>query len=90
MRSLLIALLIWMSGPVLGFPADTTKLLIADMIVQIEATEALDAMYNFDFKESEKQFNWLRQKHPHHPLPYFVMGLNEWCKIMPEVRLKTI
>ena len=89
MRSLFTALLFWTYGLSLASSGDTTKLLIADMIVQIEATEALDAMYNFDFKESEKQFNWLRQKYPHHPLPYFVMGLNEWWKMMPNVNMET-
>jgi tetratricopeptide (TPR) repeat protein len=89
MRSLIVAILLWAGGSGLAVPIDSTKLLIADMIVQIEATEALDAMYNFDFVESAKQFNWLRQKHPHHPLPYFVMGLNEWWKMMPDVNVKT-
>lgn len=87
MRCLTIAFVIFAFGFSVASPIDSTKLLIADMIVQIEATEALDAMYNFDFKESKKQFNWLRQKHPHHPLPYFVMGLNEWWKMMPEVNM---
>ena len=68
-----------------GSQGDTTKLLVADMIVQIEATEAMDAMYNFDFEESEKQFRWLQQKYPNHPLPYFVLGLNEWWKLIPDV-----
>ena len=33
---------------------DSSKLLIADMSVQIEATEAMNAMYNFDFDEARK------------------------------------
>ena len=85
MRLLALAFVISTIMPSVASSVDSTKLLIADMIVQIEATEALDAMYNFDFDEAEKQFNWLRQKHPHHPLPYFVMGLNEWWKMMPQV-----
>ena len=85
MRLLTLAFVISAIIPSEASSVDSTRLLIADMIVQIEATEALDAMYNFDFDEAEKQFNWLRQKHPHHPLPYFVMGLNEWWKMMPQV-----
>lgn len=67
---------------------DSTVLLIADMIVQIEATEAMNAMYNFDFKEANKQYNWLRQKYPESPLAYFLLGLNEWWKIMPNTDVK--
>jgi hypothetical protein len=67
---------------------DSTVLLIADMIVQIEATEAMNAMYNFDFKEAKKQYNWLRQKYPDSPLAYFLLGLNEWWKIMPNTDVK--
>jgi hypothetical protein len=68
---------------------DSTKLLIADMIVQIEATEAMNAMYNFEFDEARKQYNWLRQKHPESPLAYFLLGLNEWWKMMPNTAVKT-
>jgi tetratricopeptide (TPR) repeat protein len=67
---------------------DSTVLLIADMIVQIEATEAMNAMYNFNFKEANKQYNWLRQKYPDSPLAYFLLGLNEWWKIMPNTDVK--
>ena len=63
---------------------DSTELLIADMIVQIEATEAMNAMYNFDFEEAGKQYHWLMQKHPESPLAYFLLGLNEWWKMMPD------
>lgn len=87
MRIVLLALLFFAGGRVFSIHPDSTKLLIADVIVQIEATEAMDAMYNFDFKEAEKQFRWLQQKHPHHPLPYFVQGLNEWWKMVPNVNL---
>lgn len=61
------------------------SLLIADMFVQIEATQALNDMYNFKFREAKRQFFWLKQKYGEHPLPYFLMGLNEWWKIMPNL-----
>jgi tetratricopeptide (TPR) repeat protein len=68
--------------------SDSTELLIADMIVQIEATEAMNAMYNFDFKEANKRYHWLMQKHPENPLSYFLLGLNEWWKMMPDTDVK--
>ena len=67
---------------------DSTQLLIADVVVQIEATEAMNAMYNFDFKEATKQYNWLMQKYPESPLSYFLLGLNEWWKMMPNTESK--
>ena len=57
--------------------------LLSNMTVQMECTEAVDALYNFDFETAEKQFLWLKQKHPKHPLPYFLMGLSNWWRIMP-------
>ena len=60
------------------------KILISDMKVQIEATEAVNNLYNFKFDKAEMQFRWLLQKYDWHPLPYFLMGLSEWWKILPE------
>jgi len=80
----LFAALFLFSLPTKSFPADgQDSLLIADMKVQIQATEALNHMYNFNFREAWRQFNWLKQSYGEHPLPYFLMGLNEWWRIMP-------
>ncbi len=65
------------------------SLLIADMIVQIEATRALNDMYNFKFRKARRQFNWLKQDYKEHPLPYFLLGLNEWWQIMPNMNIET-
>ncbi|MCU0418242.1 MAG: tetratricopeptide repeat protein [Cyclobacteriaceae bacterium] len=65
---------------------DTTRVLIADINVQIEATQALNDMYNFKFERAEQQFRWFKQKYKWHPLPYFLLGLSEWWKIMPDTR----
>ena len=67
---------------------DSAELLITDMIVQIESTEAMNAMYNFDFKEASKQYRWLMQKYPESPLSYFLLGLSEWWKMMPNSDVK--
>jgi len=42
-------------------------------------------MYNFKFEEAEKQFRWIRQRHPDHPLPYYLLGLSQWWKILPNL-----
>ena len=46
-------------------------------------------MYNFDFVTSEKQYLWLKQQYPNHPLPYFLLGLNSWWKIVPNDAILT-
>ena len=58
-------------------------LLLKNMEVQHDATVAVNAMYNFDFVEADKEFRWLQSKYPNHPLPYFLFGLAEWWKIVP-------
>lgn len=65
---------------------DTTIILITDITVQIEATEGLDNLYNFKFAKAEQQFRWFKQKYAWHPLPYFLLGLSEWWKIMPNTK----
>ncbi|MDQ3395548.1 MAG: tol-pal system protein YbgF [Bacteroidota bacterium] len=59
--------------------------LLADMNVQIEATQAVNDLYNFKFERAERQFRWLKQKYKWHPLPYFLLGLSEWWKIVPNM-----
>lgn len=51
--------------------------------VQIEATQAINQMYNFKFPEAEREFNYLKVKYPNHPLPDFLLGLMQWWKIVP-------
>ena len=51
--------------------------------VQIESAEAINQMYNYKFYEADKEFRWLRTRYPKHPMPYFMMGLAEWWKIVP-------
>ncbi len=59
--------------------------LLLDMNVQIDATQAVNDMYNFKFTRAERQFRWIKQSYDWHPLPYFLLGLSEWWKIMPNI-----
>lgn len=65
---------------------DTTIILISDLGVQLQCTQALNDLYNFKFDEAEWNFRYLRYKYRWHPLPYFLMGLIEWWKIMPNTK----
>lgn len=65
---------------------DTTIILISDLHVQLECSQALNDLYNFKFPQAENQFRYLKIKYPWHPLPYFLMGLIEWWKIMPNTK----
>jgi hypothetical protein len=67
---------------------DTTIILINNVTMQIEITQALNDLYNFKFPQAEQQFRWFKQKYAWHPLPYFLLGLSEWWKIMPNTREK--
>jgi hypothetical protein len=40
-------------------------------------------LYNFQFDRAERQFRSLRRRYPQHPMPYFLLGLSTWWKIMP-------
>ena len=68
---------------------DTTIILISDITVQLQTTDAMNDLYNFKFAEAEKLFQDFKEKYRWHPLPYFLMGLAEWWKIMPNTRVTT-
>ena len=57
--------------------------LLTDMEVQIDMTDAVNNMYNFKFAAAEAEFLKLRDKYPHHPMPYFLMGLSNFWKMQP-------
>ncbi len=65
----------------------TTIILINDVNIQLESTAALNDMYNFKFDKAEQQMQWFKKKYTWHPLPYFLLGLNEWWKIEPNTRI---
>ena len=68
---------------------DTTIILISNLEIQLETTQALDDLYNFKFEKAETQFHMLKEKYGWHPLPYFLIGLEEWWKIMPDTKNKS-
>lgn len=83
-RLLVFAILLFEAGQLWAqAKKDTTLILLNDINVQIEATQALNDLYNFKFEKAEQQFRWFKQKYAWHPLPYFLLGLSEWWKIMP-------
>ncbi len=58
-------------------------MLLLDRDIQYELEGAVDNMYNFKYERAEKQFKSLRRRYPEHPLPYFLLGLSQWWKIVP-------
>ncbi len=68
---------------VLPQPKDIRGMLLLDKDIQNELGGAVDNLYNFKYALAEKQFRSLRRRYPNHPLPYFLMGLSQWWKIVP-------
>ncbi|CAN5916424.1 hypothetical protein BH24BAC1_BH24BAC1_28500 [soil metagenome] len=58
-------------------------MLLLNRDIQLELGGAVDNMYNFKFALAERQFRSLKRRYPEHPLPYFLLGLSEWWKIVP-------
>lgn len=88
-----LVLLVWGAGSVgqafaqgTQVKKDTTIILITNTAMQLEISQALNDLYNFKFEKAEQQFRWVKQKYAWHPLPYFLLGLSEWWKIMPNTR----
>ena len=64
--------------------------LLLNIDIQIETTEAINLMYNFEFEKADKQFRWLVQEYNWHPLPYFLLGLSTWWKIASDLDNKEL
>lgn len=64
-------------------PIDSNYSILSNPFIQMESTEAINDMYNFRFERSMSHFNYLRKEYGWHPLPYFLMGLNYWWRILP-------
>ena len=62
------------------------EVLLANRAIQIETTQAINNMYNFNYDAAERDFKWLTVKYPDHPIGYFLVGLNEWWKIVPDTK----
>jgi hypothetical protein len=65
---------------------DTTIVLLNDIKTQLDCTQALADLYNFKFEAAEAQFRYIKARYKWHPLPYFLMGLIQWWKIMPNTK----
>ncbi len=71
----------WFSGNKATPPKE---MLLTNRAIQIQTTEAINDMYNYNFFEAERGFKWLTVKYPDHPIGYFLVGLNTWWKIVPD------
>lgn len=61
-----------------------SSILLNNMYIQMEVNESVNDIYNAEHEKVKKDLLWLRYRFPNHPLPYFLFGLNEWWKILPE------
>ena len=64
---------------------DSVDMLLMNRNVQIDATQAVNDMYNFKFEKAEQQFRWIAADYPDHPLPYFLLGLSQWWRMAPNI-----
>jgi hypothetical protein len=62
---------------------DISGWLLLDKDIQTELEGAVYNIYNFKHDKAERQFRSLRRRYPSHPMPYFLLGLTTWWKIMP-------
>lgn len=81
----LILIFIFLGFSIRSFAQIDTSFLLNDKVIQIESTEAVNNMYNFKFDVSDAYFVELQVKHPEHPMPYFLLALSDWWKMMPSL-----
>ncbi|MEL7147158.1 MAG: tetratricopeptide repeat protein [Bacteroidota bacterium] len=62
---------------------DSAYSLLLNLQVQLDATDAINEMYNFEFERSAQNFQYMKKQHGWHPLPYFLLGLNYYWRMIP-------
>ena len=62
---------------------NTDGWLLLDESIKNELSGAVNNLYNFKYDRAERQFRSLKRRYPNHPMPYFLMGLSQWWKIVP-------
>jgi len=80
-----LVLIFVLNMPQKGICQHDTTMLLTNMYIQIEATDGVNNMYNFNFKYAESQFNYLKKKYPDHPLPFFLLAQCQWWRIFPNI-----
>lgn len=68
-----------------GSHTDSIYSLLMDIDIQIDATQAINDMYNFKFGVAEQKFRWMAVRYNWHPLPEFLLALSSWWKIVPNI-----
>lgn len=84
----LLAVFASLSVPALSQQDTAPKMLLADQEIQIQSTEAVNAMYNFKFDHAEAEFQKLKKRYPTHPMAYFLMSLSNWWKMVPDTDIE--
>ncbi len=67
----------------------SSDILLKNRYVEIEAAEAMYNMYNMNFDQAERQFNYLKKQYGWHPLPDFLLGLCYWWRMVPEGEMES-
>ena len=67
------------------FSQNEDEMLLANTGIQIESTDAINDMYNFKFDKAEAYFLHLKDQYPNHPMPYFLMALSNFWKMVPYI-----
>lgn len=80
--------LLFVLSPLFGFSQKDTTMLLTNRGIQLEITDALDSLYNFNFKHANREFEWLKYRYPNHPLPYFLLSLSTWWQIAPNIEIE--
>ena len=80
---------------VLGAPASAQSFLLAkpasaqsvfeDSLTLSEADRGLDHLYGMEFGEARRLFDQIDQRYPWHPVGPFLLALNTWWKILPDL-----
>jgi hypothetical protein len=83
--SLRFCLVLWLGWTLLSAQQvkEKPKYIMMDMRLQLEANDAINQMYDNKFEQAEAKFQQLIDRMPDHPLPYYLMGLSNWWKMVP-------
>ncbi len=63
-------------------PSDSFAQWLTDPDFDLHTKQGIDHVYNLEFDQAEKEFQYLIATHPNHPAGYFFLAMVDWWRIL--------
>ena len=68
-----------------ALPSESIAQWLTDPDFDVHAKQGIDHVYNLEFDQAEKEFQYLISTHPNHPAGYFFLAMVDWWRILLDI-----